>query len=850
MSENAGERLQLLKTGIIKLLPKHENRVLFEARATLAYKGASWPDAAIVVTPHYLAAFDPNGEVTLIFNAHCFDTREVSESGESVRVACAQGAVLDLTFRSLASKERFLQSFIKVLLASLSIRGTLIPLRVSESMQRKYGFALSFLNPSQRFVLAYSAEASKCGKLYSHDVCVYYHRCLASHRAMFDFNEIPLFDTERCNDLDHFDFKPLLSTLRFCKFTLGISVENVVAKDLLAKCSSFFVARNHMKYLVVRNIGATSGGAHIAKKITPTSKNGAKVKSGIVLWDFSDNHVADIEVFTKALVHLDAPLKAIVMERMEMDGKALRSLFSSLLDNQCLTGIEELALSGNTMSSKTSKKCFKWLKEKARSLRALTVGPISDVSGLVHSLALTKLQKLVVCNTEFGDSSSTELSKWIKANTALKYLGLPDCVIKPKDLRKVLGAIAVNEIGMNLARIDMTKEKFSGFLALCKEGLNKKVVELVLDGNLLSNEEFKEFCKAGASFTKLRSLSIGALCDPQWPSLTKCLIALINSLPQLESISMCGNDKYMLKQHAPKVIEAMAENRTIRHINLQHNKIGNKGMAAVIKLLNVSTTVERIEVDDSGNLKVDAVLAYLSACAQNTNLVYVGYPQTDITRVLTDCTGAVKTQIQTKVAEVKQNILTNQIRKGVLASLVFQQDNVIRDIIASGVAEMPSATLSKKLHGWKLCQQLGLAFPFDSCAMPTEVGPMPLQRRKTDVENEDSTESSNGMSRQSLRPSTSHPVFHLNGASDDAPLETEATHSASGSFSIFPSPLANAQLSLLIEAPVQPGEPGIAKSNSYSEGIRKDSDSSDSYPDLELLNMLTRSNVPDSILDL
>ena len=162
---------------------------------------------------------------------------------------------------------------------------------------------------------------------------------------------------------------------------------------------------------------------------------------------------------------------------------------------------------------------------------------------------------------------------------------------------------------------------------------------------------------------------------------------------------------------------------------------------------------------------------------------------------------------------------------------------------------MPNATLSKKLHGWKLCQQLGLAFPFDPSAMPTEAGLMPLQRRKTDVENEDSTESSNGMSRQSLRPSTSHPVFHLNSASDDAPLETEATHSASGSFTIFPSPLANDQLSLLIPAPVPPEEHEVAKSNSYT-ACRKDSDSSDPYHDLELLNMLTRSNVPDSILDL
>ena len=842
MSENAAERLQLLKTGIIKLLPKHETRVLFEARATLAYKGSSWPDAAIVVTPHCLAAFDPNGEVTLIFNVHCFDTREVSENAESVRVACAQ-EVLDLTFRSLASKERFLQSFIKILLASVCIRGTLVPLRVSESMQRKYGFALSSLNPSQKFMLAYSAEASKCGKLFSHDVCCYYHKCLASHRAIFDFNEIPLFE------YGSLDFKPLLSTLRFCKFTLGISVENFVAKDLLAKCSSFFVARNHMKYLVVRNIGATCGGAHIAKKITPTAKSGAKVKSGIVFWDFSDNHVADIEMFTKALVHLDAPLKGIVMERMEMDGKALRALFSSLQDNQCLNGIEVLALSGNTMSSKTSKKCFKWLKEKGRSLRYLAVGPISDVSGLVHSLALTKLQKLVICNTEFGDSSSTELSKWIKANTALKYLGLPDCTIRPKDLRKVLSAITVNDIGLNLARIDMAKDKFSVFLALCKESLNKKVVELVLDGNPLSCQEFKEFCNVGASFTKLRSLSIGAMCDPQWPSLGKCLIALINSLSQLESISICGNDKCVLKQHSPEIIEAMAENKTLRHINLQHNKIGNKGMAAVIKLLNMSTTVERIEVDGSGNLRVDVFLAYLSACAKNTNLVYVGYPQTDITRLLTNCTGAVKTEIQTKVAEMKQNILANQIRKGVRSSLVFRQDSVLQEIIESGIAEMPNATLSKKLHGWKLCQQLGLAFPFDPSAMPTEAGLMPLQRRKTDVENEDSTESSNGMSRQSLRPSTSHPVFHLNSASDDAPLETEATHSASGSFTIFPSPLANDQLSLLIPAPVPPEEHEVAKSNSYT-ACRKDSDSSDPYHDLELLNMLTRSNVPDSILDL
>ena len=867
--DTGDDRLNAIKAHIKSLLPGVQKHIVFQGRATFKCRATTWRETIVTVTPHFVLVVTADDKAQTIFKEHCMDISEIRDDREIIWLTSAHNDIVEITFPNETQEIRFVQSFMKVYLASGGIRGRQLSLKMPDAIRQKVGLRVASFNPSQRFMYAYLSESVRYDKKFFIDLCVYYHLSLAHRKILFNFNEIPMFQatSERILAVEDVDLKPILSVLRFCNSTFGIFAENIQLKDIFTKSSVFFPAPNGMRYLILRNVGAQAGGNIMAKKLGIGQKGTGKVKSDIQFLDISGNHITDMEPFAKALVYLDSPMKGLVLERMQMDSKELRALFTSLKENTSLHGIEELAVAGNQISSKTGKKLFDFLKLKELPLRILTVGPIADVAGLVHAIISLPLEKLVITGSEIGDSASKELSKLIQKNMCLTYLGLADCSLKAKDLKRILAPLESGKdrmIGLDLARVELTKDRLTVFMDSLKNGLLSRVTDLVLDGNPLSGQEFKEFCRlimTTGGFVRLRRFSLGAICRPAWHGVIKLVIRLIEQMPALESFSICGSEKYALMESGMELLSALIGHSSLKHLDMKHNRIGNQGMFEAAKLVKQSQGLERIEIDGNKLTDPDALEEYLLACSKNPRLVDVVLPQLDISEIVQSFPQTAPV-LRQKVAAVQQNILMNRINRAMsqpdeIPDVVFPCDPILQSLLKSGYQDLPTVLLSKCLHAWALCRHLSLPYPFSPEAMPTESGPMPLHTKEAEAGHEE-TEERRERASVTLSDSMIPPPHET---------EPESQHP-------LPDPYFPTLDNVIAPPPVYDTEPETEEpfspdmdapilqhvrkdpvlyclSGDFSrEWVRKLSNgSSDSFMDLEIMDTVTRSSIPDSILD-
>lgn len=395
-----------------------------------------------------------------------------------------------------------------------------------------------------------------------------------------------------------------------------------------------------------------------------------------------------------------------------------------------------------------------------------------------------------------------------------------------------------------------------------KNGLLSRVTDLVLDGNPLSAEEFKDFCRLSMTkggFARLRTLSIGAICRPTWHGVIKLVIRLIDQMPALESFSICGSEKYALMESGIELLSALIGNSSLKHLDMKHNRIGDQGMFEAAKLVKQSQGLERIEIDGDKLTDPDALEEYLLACSKNPHLVDVVWPQLDIAEMV-QAFPQIAPVIRQKVTAVQQNILMNRINRAMsqpteIPDVIFPRDAILQSLLESSYQDLPTVILSKCLHAWTLCRHMSLPYPFNPEAMPTESGPMPLRTKEADAGHDETEERREALSKS--MPSI--PLPHEIGPELQRTLPDPDLPSLDNVIS--PPPMYDSEP--VTEEPFSPDtdtpilqhtrkDPVLyCLSGDFSrEWVRKMSNgSSDSFMDLEIMDTVTRSSIPDSILD-
>jgi hypothetical protein len=135
------------------------------------------------------------------------------------------------------------------------------------------------------------------------------------------------------------------TSLALCPYFYGLNCDHITRPDLLKSAAEIALSNPHFQILRIVATQCENGGLEMA---TAMKEN---PDSGIIYWDLSQNHIADIAPLLSGLGMYRSPIRSIKLTDCNLDGFEIITLLSSLIDNHSLHNLEQLCLIGNKMTT-------------------------------------------------------------------------------------------------------------------------------------------------------------------------------------------------------------------------------------------------------------------------------------------------------------------------------------------------------------------------------------------------------------------------------------------------------------------------------------------------------------------
>ena len=240
---------------------------------------------------------------------------------------------------------------------------------------------------------------------------------------------------------------------------------------------------------------------------------------------------------------------------------------------------------------------------------------------------LKKLESFSLINLSLLTKNLPSLVESLKSSN-LKKLALINCFSKKEDFNLILPFFSNN----SLSELDLSNQNFHvpsllNTSILNSQLINEKIISIRFNNCQLNEDDIKIITNFVASSNKLHLLDIGKnFLSPLACSTFGYCISKTNSLETLR-INECGiNGENVL------FIFNAKGSKTLKHINLNGNEIGDIGLVSISAFMKKSSEIESIELEKCGGS--DMGFSSMVNMIQNNNnckIKYVNFHKNNLT---------------------------------------------------------------------------------------------------------------------------------------------------------------------------------------------------------------------------
>jgi len=530
------------------------------------------------------------------------------------------------------------------------------------------------------------------------------------------------------------DSKLLLNTLRYNTWFTKFSSEAYkdLHKDIPALGNSISLTS-----LALRGAGLTSS------EVTALADAIKSTKSVLKEIDLSSNSIENSggAALASALGHLSEGLTVVNFKDCEL-GKSASDLIDAIAKNGA-TSLREVNLSNNKIAS-YAPSAIESLIKKAGGLTKLELSAIGAskketkviASALASVASKSQLTHVDLSNNEFDDGAISELGNFLFASNTLQELKLSGSKLASRNVSALLQKISENRYVKVRIRDVLSSISSSSFsfpslflfffvllILFSSQGVSVDLSDCSLNdssfmstakdwtnivGLNLSRNDFSDDVIADITGYLLVNKSVASLSlEDVFGKATKNRFSAVHGLAKLvekgaplTSLNLKSTSKSgAIGNDIAPLIEALETNKSIQHLDISGQDIGNNGAVGLGKVLRTNATLTSLAFDDNG-IGIAGYNAFKQALVEvNRTLYKLQVPHNDISNLLksnTDAPAAIK---------LWNEIVAVTARNGTLASsgseLVVLRDQIKKLEVEKETAKAiagTALTLEKQLE--------------------------------------------------------------------------------------------------------------------------------------------------------
>ncbi|KNC55750.1 leucine rich repeat containing 16 [Thecamonas trahens ATCC 50062] len=343
-----------------------------------------------------------------------------------------------------------------------------------------------------------------------------------------------------------------------------------------------------------------------------------------------------LEACASAVAHLK-PVAEINVSDNRLEESGSRAL-ADMLRVLAATDAESASTPIDPASGPDASNLYDRLTSRVRLVTLSLQNTKADVRVLVSAMReLPSLESVNLSGNEIAFDAVQELVQFCASSQRLKVLGLSSCGLDGDTVQSILQAL-ISNVSLPRLRIDISNNNLSFYGAqkiadTIRAATN--VHTLNISSNALTSEGIGVIVDAVISVSSLQALSLsnnlraGTDAEEGAGHLARLLTAPTN----IRVLQICGSRGGEMGDAIQTVFKALARNRSLWHLDISDNEMGDEGMEALCKALAKNASLQTL-VWDGNDVGLDGWELFLSTLNEHPGmLMEVEEPKEDIKKL-------------------------------------------------------------------------------------------------------------------------------------------------------------------------------------------------------------------------
>jgi len=204
--------------------------------------------------------------------------------------------------------------------------------------------------------------------------------------------------------------------------------------------------------------------------------------------------------------------------------------------------------------------------------------------------------------------------KWSN-NSLRSLLTLCNC-------NRCLKVLSISNIEQSAIEWKSTNEGF-------KEVIESNLTHIFWDGNPVSNQFFQFLSNCGF----LTTLSLCNCFDYKMKNEITLFSSMIPKLKGLHTLYLIGSPSKSMKSGIISIIETIITHKSMKHINVSNNEVGDKSITRLSEMLTNENSLESMEIDGSNTSNLTILLDLMRILYESGSQIKIGFPFNDICKL-------------------------------------------------------------------------------------------------------------------------------------------------------------------------------------------------------------------------
>jgi uncharacterized protein YqkB len=453
----------------------------------------------------------------------------------------------------------------------------------------------------------------------------------------FVVHNIPGADSISANDKDalslSLNLAPLLQALRFDRYFLGLTLQNIVRREVLPAVAQ--VVRNNFTLTKLQLWNNDAEWSALMELAISMKENRAL---RLQMFELSEHKNVDhrvTEVLASMLTTYPSPrLTHLNLGKSGVPAKGLSKLFQAFTMNYSVSlGITHLNLSGAKFDSDSVAALELWLELGGNYsyLEEFTVDSCNfPLKVLPKFKSCSKLNRLDLSNILLNSSTDMKfVTQLLTESTSLRRILLTSCGIEKSSildsLFEAIKKMKCDDIELNLSNNSAPATE-SNWIKVAKECKLKSMV--------LTNIHFKDSVIELLlnSFKSIPSLRFLSLDDSKVKLRNPETAAVLATYPALETLSLAN--AFDAASTFALLSELVEGNLTIQSLDISFNNLGDELAHVMIRLIHQNRHIGKLNFDGNGLTLSSWQGIYQALRSANAATHTVQYPHADMVALI------------------------------------------------------------------------------------------------------------------------------------------------------------------------------------------------------------------------